>query len=142
VVYKKTVIIESTSIAKNGRLFQNDIGIFTDDHIGPMKKIVEAVHKHDTKVFIQLCHGGRKASPENKGKMVAPSAIAFDDNYGVPNEITQAEIEETKLQFIEAAKRAVQAGFDGIELHAAHGYLLHQFLSPLSNKRTDEYGGR
>jgi NADPH2 dehydrogenase len=93
------------------------------------------------KVFIQLCHGGRKASPENKGAMIAPSALPFNEEYGLPKEMTDEEIQETIEQFVMAAKRSVEAGFDGIELHAAHGYLLHQFLSPLSNKRNDRYGG-
>jgi NADPH2 dehydrogenase len=135
------VIVESTSIDEGGRLFQNDIGIYTDKHIEPLRKVVDEVHKAEIPIFIQLCHGGRKASPENKGKMLAPSAIAFDDEYGVPHEMTNQDIKQVIEQFGAAAKRSVQAGFDGIELHAAHGYLLHQFLSPLSNQRGDEYGG-
>jgi NADPH2 dehydrogenase len=135
------VIVESTSIAENGRLFQNDIGIFTDDHIQPLKQVVDEVHKYNTPIFIQLCHGGRKSSPENKGKLLAPSAIAFNDEYATPHEMTKQDIQEVINQFAQAARRSVQAGFDGVELHAAHGYLLHQFLSPLSNLRTDEYGG-
>jgi NADPH2 dehydrogenase len=80
------VIVELTSIAEDGRLFQNDIGILTDDHIQPLKRVVDEVHKTNTPIFIQLCHGGRKSSPENKGKLLAPSAIAFNDDYGVPHE--------------------------------------------------------
>ncbi|AQQ54034.1 oxidoreductase [Planococcus lenghuensis] len=135
------VIIESTSIAESGRLFQNDIGIFSDRHISPLKNVTEAVHKHGVPVFIQLCHGGRKASPDNQGEMLAPSALPYNEDYGTPNEMTQEEIREVVEQFRQAAGRSVEAGFDGIELHAAHGYLLHQFLSPLSNKREDAYGG-
>jgi NADPH2 dehydrogenase len=135
------IIVESTSITENGRLFQNDIGIMTDAHIEPLKRVVDEVHKSKTPIFIQLCHGGRKSSPENKGKMLAPSAIAFDEVYGVPHEMTKQEIQGVIDEFALASRRSVQAGFDGIELHAAHGYLLHQFLSPLSNQRTDEYGG-
>jgi NADPH2 dehydrogenase len=135
------VIVESTSIAENGRLFQNDIGIFSDDHVQPLKRVVEEVHKYSTPIFIQLCHGGRKSSTENKGKMVAPSAIPFNDEYGIPHEMTIEEIQQVIEQFAAAARRSVQAGVDGIELHAAHGYLLHQFLSPISNQRTDQYGG-
>lgn len=135
------VIIESTSISENGRLFQDDIGIFSDSHVTPLKKIVNLIHEHGSKVFIQLCHGGRKASPENKGAMIAPSALAFNEEYGLPKEMTNKDIQETIEQFVLAARRSVEAGFDGIELHAAHGYLLHQFLSPLSNKRSDSYGG-
>ncbi|MFC4322971.1 oxidoreductase [Litchfieldia salsa] len=134
------IIIESTSIAESGRLFQDDIGIFSDNHIAPLRKIVDAIHEHNTPVFIQLCHGGRKSSPENNGPFMAPSSLAFDDYYGVPAEMSQQDIQEVIEQFVEAAKRSVEAGFDGIELHAAHGYLIHQFLSPLSNQRNDEYG--
>jgi NADPH2 dehydrogenase len=135
------IIIESTSISENGRLFQDDIGIFTDQHIASLKQIVSSIHENKAKAFIQLCHGGRKASPENKGEMLAPSSLAFNEEYGTPNELTIEGIQKIKEQFVAAARRSVEAGFDGIELHAAHGYLLHQFLSPLSNQRTDEYGG-
>jgi NADPH2 dehydrogenase len=135
------VIIESTTISENGRLFPNDISISSDQHIPPLKKVVESIHDENVPTFIQLCHGGRKAHPTNKGKMLAPSAIAFNDEYGMPNEMTNEEIKEVTQQFVNAAKRSVEVGFDGIELHAAHGYLLHQFLSPLSNRREDEYGG-
>jgi NADPH2 dehydrogenase len=135
------VIIESTSIAEGGRLFPDDIGIYTDDHVEPLKNVVNSVHKENVPIFIQLCHGGRKSHPSNKGKMLAPSAIPFNDDYGTPSEMTKEEIKEVTNQFVLAAKRSVEAGFDGIELHAAHGYLLHQFLSPLSNRREDEYGG-
>jgi NADPH2 dehydrogenase len=135
------VIIESTAISKNGRLFNDDIGIFTDNHTLRLKKVVEAIHQYDTPVFIQLCHGGRKSFPESPEKIQAPSAIAFDDYYGTPQDMSLEDVEEVRQQFIDAAKRSVNAGFDGIELHAAHGYLLHQFLSPLSNQRGDQYGG-
>jgi NADPH2 dehydrogenase len=135
------VIIESTAISKNGRLFDDDIGIYTDEHIKTLKKVVDAIHEYDTPVFIQLCHGGRKSFPETKEVIQAPSPIAFDDYYGTPQEMSLDDIQDVKQQFIDAAKRSVEAGFDGIELHAAHGYLLHQFLSPLSNQRKDEYGG-
>jgi NADPH2 dehydrogenase len=135
------VIIESTAISKNGRLFNDDIGIYTDEHIRPLKNVVNAIHQHNTPAFIQLCHGGRKSFPETDEKIQAPSSIAFDEYYGTPLEMSIEDIEEVKLQFIDAAKRSVKAGFDGIELHAAHGYLLHQFLSPLSNHREDQYGG-
>jgi NADPH2 dehydrogenase len=133
-------IVESTSVAENGRLFQNDIGILTDNHIHPLRKVVEEVHKYNTPIFIQLCHGGRKSSPENKGKLLAPSAIAFNDEYGIPHEMTKQDIKEVINQFADAARRSVEAGFNGIELHAAHGYLLHQFLSPLSPKNGRIWG--
>jgi NADPH2 dehydrogenase len=135
------VIIESTSVSEGGRLFSDDIGILTDEHVPPLKYVVDSVHQQNVPIFIQLCHGGRKSSPTNKGRMLAPSAIAFNDEYGLPSEMTKEEIKNVTKQFVQAAKRSVEAGFDGIELHAAHGYLLHQFLSPLSNRRADEYGG-
>ncbi|MED4584904.1 NADH:flavin oxidoreductase [Brevibacillus choshinensis] len=135
------VIIESTGVSPNGRLYSNDIGIFTDDHIEPLKRIVDAVHSEHTPIFIQLTHGGRKSWPEAINRSVAPSPIAYDDFYGVPEEMTRDDIKHAIAEFRSATKRSLQAGFDGIELHLAHGHLLHQFLSPLSNQRTDEYGG-
>jgi NADPH2 dehydrogenase len=135
------VMIESTSVSKEGRLFTDDIGIFTDEHGARLKKVAEAIHAYDTPVVVQLCHGGRKSSPEAGGTLLAPSAIAFDDYYGTPEEITEEDMQRIKKDFADSARRTKAAGFDGIELHAAHGYLLHQFLSPLSNQRKDQYGG-
>jgi NADPH2 dehydrogenase len=135
------VIIESTAVSVEGRLFSNDIGIYSDDQIEPMKRVVKAIHHHGTPVFIQLAHGGRKSDPESGRALLAPSAIAFDEEYGMPTEMTLEDIQRIRKDFVKAAARSVQAGMDGIELHAAHGYLLHQFLSPLSNRRQDEYGG-
>lgn len=135
------VITESTAVSENGRLFMNDIGIFSDDHILPQKRIVDAVHDYNTPVFIQLCHGGRKSHPTSEGITIAPSALAYDDSYGVPKEMTADDIKQIIADFVSASKRSLISGFDGIELHVAHGYLLHQFLSPLSNQRTDDYGG-
>ncbi|NQX58079.1 NADH:flavin oxidoreductase [Paenibacillus qinlingensis] len=135
------VILESTAISSNGRLWSNDIGIFTDQHVAPLRKIADAIHAHQTPAFIQLSHGGRKSSPEVTNFMVAPSAIAFDDHYGTPEPLSLAGIQTVIEEYRLAAKRTVEAGFDGIEIHAAHGFLIHQFLSPLSNIRLDDYGG-
>ncbi|MFC8689573.1 tRNA-dihydrouridine synthase [Brevibacillus porteri] len=135
------VILESTAVSANGRLFHNDIGIYNDQHVEPLRKITEAVHSQHTPIFIQLSHGGRKSSPDVTKQLVAPSAIAYDVSYGAPKSLTLAEIKSIVEEYRLAAKRSVEAGFDGIELHAAHGFLLHQFLSPLSNTRTDAYGG-
>lgn len=135
------VIIESTVVSPNGRLFPDDIGIYSDQHAAPLRPIVDAVHSKETPIFIQLTHAGRKAWPSVTEKLLAPSAIAYDDFYGLPHALTQAEIQAEINHFRLAARRSLQAGFDGIELHAAHGHLLHQFLSPLSNQRTDQYGG-
>lgn len=135
------VIVESTAVSPNGRLWPNDIGIYTDRHLDPLNKITDAVHVHGTPVFIQLSHGGRKSSPEVTDTLVAPSAIAFDDHYGIPEPLSLAGIKLLIEQYELASKRSIEAGFDGIEIHAAHGFLIHQFLSPLSNIRTDAYGG-
>ncbi|AKG36449.1 oxidoreductase [Paenibacillus durus] len=134
------VMVESTAVSPNGRLFHNDIGIFTDHHVESLRKITDAVHAQDTPIFVQLSHGGRKSSPDVTKQLVAPSAIAFDDHYGTPESLSLAGIESVIQEYRLAAKRSVQAGFDGIEIHAAHGFLIHQFISPLSNKRTDAYG--
>lgn len=135
------IIIESTVVSANGRLFPDDIGIYTELHAASLRRIVDAVHAKGTPIFIQLTHAGRKAWPTVTEKSLAPSAIAYDDQYGLPETMSQADINAVIDQFRMAARRSLQAGFDGIELHAAHGHLLHQFLSPLSNRRTDAYGG-
>jgi NADPH2 dehydrogenase len=135
------MIIESTAVSPDGRLFPDDIGIFRDAHIEPLRQIADAVHAKDTKIFIQLSHGGRKSWPEVTDRLIGPSRIGYDEHYGEPNEMTDKDITQVIEDFRLAARRSLQAGFDGIELHAAHGFLLHEFLSPLSNQRTDKYGG-
>ncbi|OZB98487.1 NADH:flavin oxidoreductase [Paenibacillus sp. XY044] len=135
------VMLESTGVSPNGRLFGNDIGIFTDDHVAPLKKVVEAVHAKKTPIFIQLTHGGRKSWKNGGSRLLAPSPIAYDDEYGIPEEMSLSDIQSEIENFRQAARRSLEAGFDGIEVHAAHGHLVHQFLSPLSNHRADEYGG-
>ncbi|WP_139992881.1 NADH:flavin oxidoreductase [Paenibacillus paridis] len=135
------VILESTAISSSGRLWKNDIGIFTEPHVEQLRKITEAIHEHHTPVFIQLSHGGRKSSPEVTHSLVAPSAIAFDEHYGTPESLSLAGIKNIIEEYRLAARRSIEAGFDGIEVHAAHGFLIHQFSSPLSNLRTDCYGG-
>lgn len=135
------VIVESTAVAIEGRLFPDDIGIYADTHISPLKAVVEAVHAEGAAISIQLCHGGRKSMPVIGAPVLAPSAIAYDDEHGLPRAVNEDEIARIVGQFEQAARRAVAAGFDAIEIHAAHGYLIHQFLSPLSNRRVDEYGG-
>lgn len=134
------IIVESTGVVNNGRTTDNDLGIWNDKHIDGLKNIVYGVKKHGAKIAIQLNHGGRKYTG-TASKAVAPSAIKFDEESAVPKELTKDEIKEIVLSFKEAAKRADKAGFDAIEIHGAHGYLIHQFLSPLSNLREDEYGG-
>ncbi|ASS64788.1 MULTISPECIES: NADH:flavin oxidoreductase [unclassified Paenibacillus] len=135
------VIVESTAVSADGRLYSSDIGIFTDAHVEPLRKVVEAVHREGTPVFVQLSHGGRKSWPDVTSRLAAPSALAYDSHYGMPEPLMKEELKRLLVDFREAARRSLEAGFDGIELHAAHGYLLHQFLSPLSNRRSDMYGG-
>ncbi|MDF2473319.1 MAG: dehydrogenase [Anaerocolumna sp.] len=134
------IIVESTGVIENGRTTDSDLGIWNDMHIDGLKKIVDGVKKHGSKIAIQLNHGGRKYTG-TASQAVAPSAVKFDGKSILPKELTKDEIKEIVLNFKEAAKRADKAGFDAIEIHGAHGYLIHQFLSPLSNLRKDEYGG-
>lgn len=134
------IIVEATGVVKNGRITDNDLGIWDDGHIDGLKNIVDGVKKYGSKIAIQLNHGGRKYSG-TAGEAVAPSAVKFDEKSTLPKELTKDKIKEIVLNFKEAAKRADEAGFDAIEIHGAHGYLIHQFLSPLSNLREDEYGG-
>lgn len=148
------VIQEATAVSPEGRISPSDAGIWSDAHAQSYKKITKFIKEQGAIAGIQLAHAGRKAStaePWNGGKIVdegyggwetvAPSAEAFADDYPMPREMTKADIEKVTNDFVEAAKRAVEAGYEVIEIHAAHGYLFHEFLSPLSNKRTDEYGG-
>jgi NADPH2 dehydrogenase len=134
------IILESTGVTINGRTSDNDLGIWKDSQIEGLKNIVNEVKKYGTKIAIQLNHGGRKYEGV-QGEALAPSAIKFNDESRVPKELNKDEIKDIVLSFKAAALRAEKAGFDAIEIHAAHGYLIHQFLSPLSNNRLDEYGG-
>lgn len=134
------IIVESTGIAENGRTTDNDLGIWDDGQIEGLKKLADGVKKYGSKIAIQLNHGGRKYTGI-AGEAVAPSAIKFDEKSTLPKELTKDKIKEIVISFKEAAIRADKAGFDAIEIHGAHGYLIHQFLSPLSNLRVDEYGG-
>ncbi|CUU49332.1 NADPH dehydrogenase NamA [Clostridium beijerinckii] len=134
------IILESTGVVENGRTTDNDLGIWDDKHIDGLKKIVKGVKKYGSKIAIQLNHGGRKYTG-TASQAVAPSAVKFDERSTLPRELTRDDIKEIVLNFKDTAKRADKAGFDAIEIHGAHGYLIHQFLSPLSNLRKDEYGG-
>ncbi|AHZ16510.1 NADPH dehydrogenase NamA [Bacillus velezensis] len=133
------IIVEATAVNPQGRITDQDLGIWSDDHIEGFAKLTEQVKAQGSKIGIQLAHAGRKA--ELEGDIYAPSAIPFDEQSKTPAEMTTEQIKETIQEFKQAAARAKKAGFDIIELHAAHGYLMHEFLSPLSNHRTDEYGG-
>jgi NADPH2 dehydrogenase len=132
------IIIEMTDVEPDGRISDYDLGLWSDDHIAPLKRIVDACHLYGAKVGIQIAHAGRKA--EDAEVPVAPSAIPFDENSKTPRALSTEDIKGMVEKFRLAAQRAVKAGFDVIELHGAHGYLIHQFTSAYTNKRTDEYG--
>jgi len=134
------IIVEATGVEPCGRISNQDLGIWDDGHIAGLKRIVDNVHEQGSKIAIQLGHAGRKSEVVNNIS-VAPSPIAFNEACGMPIALTAEEIITIVQKFAKAAERAVAAGFDMIELHAAHGYLINQFLSPLANLRTDEYGG-
>lgn len=133
------IIVEATAVHPQGRISAQDLGIWHDNHIDGLAEIVRLMKQHGAKTGIQLAHAGRKATV--KGDIFAPSPIAFSENSKTPNQMTADQIEELIQDFKAATIRAKKAGFDVIELHAAHGYLINSFLSPLTNKRTDEYGG-
>jgi 2,4-dienoyl-CoA reductase-like NADH-dependent reductase (Old Yellow Enzyme family) len=149
------VMTEATAVLPEGRISPQDLGIWSEDHVEPLARIVRFIHEQGTVAGMQLAHAGRKAStyrpweghgtvPEQSGgwkKVVAPSAVAFTDSYPMPDALTHEGIQEIVAAFANAARRAWTAGFRVIEIHAAHGYLIHEFLSPLSNQRQDEYGG-
>jgi 2,4-dienoyl-CoA reductase-like NADH-dependent reductase (Old Yellow Enzyme family) len=148
------VSTEATAVSPEGRISPHDLGIWKDEHIDALRRIVKFVRAQGSEIGMQLAHAGRKASvkePWNGGKLirepaggwrpVAPSAIAFSENYALPLELTIEGIQRIKDEFRAAARRAMLAGFKVLEIHAAHGYLIHEFLSPLSNFRKDEYGG-
>ena len=144
------IIVEATGIVPEGRITNKCMGIWNDAQAESLKKIVNFIHENtETKVGIQLAHAGRKASTWNEKQIsleegwetVAPSNIPYGEGERIPHELSVSEIKNLIKSFKDAAKRAIDAGFDVIEIHAAHGYLIHQFMSPLSNVRTDEYGG-
>ena len=153
------VTTEASAVTAEGRISPQDLGIWKDEHIPALKRIAEFIHSQGARAGMQLAHAGRKASmtapfllpagttdrliPPAEGgwQPVAPSAIAFSPTYAVPQALDQAGINAVIEAFRLAARRALAAGFDFVELHAAHGYLLHEFLSPLANQRTDAYGG-
>ncbi len=149
------VSTEATAVLPEGRISPADLGIWKDEHIPNLRRIAEFIHTQGSRAGIQLAHAGRKgstASPfeprgttvalnEGGWQPVAPSAIAFAPDYPMPVALDEAGIRAVVEGFRHAARRALEAGFDFVEIHAAHGYLLHEFLSPLSNHRDDAYGG-
>jgi 2,4-dienoyl-CoA reductase-like NADH-dependent reductase (Old Yellow Enzyme family) len=148
------VFTEAAAVTPEGRISPQDLGVWSEAHFEPLKKIIQFIDGQGGIAGIQLAHAGRKGStyrpwsgegmvPPSEGgwQPVAPSPLPFSDKYPVPKELTPEEIDALQDAFVTAADRAVRAGFRVIEVHAAHGYLFHEFLSPLSNRRTDGYGG-
>ena len=148
------VMVEATGVSPEGRISPFDSGIWSDAHANAFKRVTRFIKDHGAVPAMQLAHAGRKASTEvpwrggnavarDKGawEPVAPSAIPFSDRYPMPREMTHIDIEQTVADFTAATARALDAGFEVVEVHGAHGYLLHEFLSPLSNQRKDNFGG-
>ena len=149
------VFTEATAVTPEGRISPEDLGIWKDDHVDMLARIARFIHGQGSVAGMQLAHAGRKAStyrpwsgngaiPVDEGgwpDVLAPSAVPFADSYPMPRELTLEGMTRVTAAFVSAAGRARDAGFRVIELHAAHGYLLHEFLSPLSNQRKDHYGG-
>ncbi len=148
------VFTEAAAVSAPGRISPHDLGIYDDRHVEPLARAVRFVRSHGAAAGIQLAHAGRKASTkrpweggapltaaEGAWPVIGPSPLPFADGYPTPQALSEAGIQAIIADFRHAARRALAAGFDLIELHAAHGYLLHSFLSPLSNQRTDAYGG-
>ena len=149
------VFTEATAVQPEGRITADDLGLWSDDQTGPLRRICSFIHAQGAAAGIQLAHAGRKAGTrkpwagqpgsvplaEGGWPTVGPSALAFDDLHRAPEALEPEQLREVVEAFARAADRARTAGFQVVEVHAAHGYLLHQFLSPLSNRRTDAYGG-
>lgn len=148
------VFTEAAAVMPEGRITPEDLGVWSEAHFEPLDRVVRFIDKQGSIAGVQLAHAGRKASTyrpwSGKGAVsvadggwrpIGPSATSFSPGYATPREMTVSEIHEVRDAFVRAAQRAYHAGFRVIEIHAAHGYLLHEFLSPLSNERTDGYGG-
>ena len=148
------IFTEATAVTPNGRISPEDLGLWEDRQIVPLGHVTDFVHRHGGRIGVQLAHAGRKAStyapwrgkgavPAEAGgwTVVGPDSYSFHESFPTPQILTEEGIQETVGAFAAAARRAQVAGFDAVEIHAAHGYLLHQFLSPLANTRTDAYGG-
>jgi 2,4-dienoyl-CoA reductase-like NADH-dependent reductase (Old Yellow Enzyme family) len=150
------VIVEATAVEPRGRITYGDLGLYSDENEAALRRVVAFFRQYgEAKIGIQLAHAGRKASDhlpweehgrpltseEDAWTTVGPSALRYDEDWPEPAALDAAGLEAIKLAFVQSARRAARLDFDLVELHAAHGYLLHEFLSPLSNKRTDDYGG-
>ena len=140
--YISLIIIEHSFITKQGKASDRQLSIADDSIVKDLKELVSIIHKNGSKAVMQINHAGSAANTSVTGyEPVGPSAIANPRSGNVPKELTKSEIKIIISEFVNAALRTKEAGFDGVEIHSAHGYLLNQFFSPLSNKRTDEYGG-
>ncbi|KAK2054340.1 NADH:flavin oxidoreductase/NADH oxidase [Colletotrichum caudatum] len=151
------VLTEVQAVVPEGRISPEDLGIWDDSHLAPAKEVIDFIHSQGGHIGIQMGHAGRKASTvapwvDRKavagktgrgwpGEVYGPSAVAYSEDTYVPREMTLEDIETLKAKWVDAVKRAVKVGYDTIEIHAAHGYLINNFLSPTSNRRTDRYGG-
>lgn len=149
------VIAEATAVEPRGRITPHDLGIWSDDHVEPLARAARFVKENGAVAGIQIAHAGRKAGTQRSWEsdsstlqedppgwqVIGPSPLAFSDSYGLPHELSLDEIKDVQASFRSAAARAQAAGFEWLEIHAAHGYLIHSFYSPVSNQRTDQYGG-
>lgn len=148
------VMAEATAVEARGRISPQDLGIYRDEHIEPLARITRFIKAQGAVPAIQLAHAGRKASTyrpwsgngeisveEGRWQTIGPGELRFAENYPLPHALDRAELQEVVASFQQATRRALEAGFEVIEIHGAHGYLIHEFLSPLSNQRADEYGG-
>jgi len=148
------IVAEDAAVSEPGRITPGCTGLYRDDHVAAWKRITDFVHEHtNTKIGVQIGHSGRRGStkrmyhgqddplPEGNWEVIAPSAIPYGDGNQIPTAMDQESIDKVQKDFIQAAVNAAAAGFDAIELHCAHGYLLSGFLSPIGNKRNDEFGG-
>jgi NADPH2 dehydrogenase len=136
------IIIEHSFITSEGKASKNQLSVSNDNMIEDLRKLADVIHQNGSKAIMQLNHAGSAAEKEVIGTMpVGPSAVINPRKGNIPRELTNKEIEDIIQAFHDAARRTKEAGFDGVEIHSAHGYLLNQFFSPLTNKRQDEYGG-
>jgi len=134
------IIVEATAVSPEGRISDKDLGLWNDEQIPGLANLVKGIHEAGAKVALQLAHAGRKCmATDGISEILSPSPLAFDDTYRTPREMKEADIQRVIDDFRQAARRADAADFDALEIHAAHGYLINQFISPETNKRTDRF---